>query len=109
MSHITRTVKLSSLLPNQYALPPRGWHPTIVCDLCNTHCQVRHALVEIHRPGGIRCPGSGIKVVFDVTAEDWELMLRQASHGTDLRRAKRTVIKPLLPVATPVHRIAAAR
>jgi hypothetical protein len=108
MNRNRATVKLSSLLPNQYSLPPRGWNPTIVCDLCNTHCQVRHALVEIHRPNGIRCAGSGVKIVFDVATEDWELMLRQASHATDLRRSKRVMIKPEPAPATPVHRIAVA-
>ena len=108
MNRSRPTVKLSSLLPNQYSLPPRGWNPTIVCQTCNTHCQVRHGLVEIHRPEGSRCSGSSFKIVFDVTAEDWEQMLRQTTHATDRRRSKRVMIKPEPAPATPVHRIALA-
>lgn len=115
MSSTRRTVELSSLTPNRYSLPAeRGTqrhqrrNPTLVCQTCDTHCQVRHGLVEVHRPDGIRCSGSGVKVVFDVTVEDWSLMLRLASHATDLRRAKRVMVKAEPAPATPLHRIAVA-
>lgn len=115
-----RSVKLSTLLPNRYSLPPRGWNPTIVCDTCGTHCQVRHGLVEIHRPEGARCSGSLTKVVFDVAAEDWALTLRGAAFATEgpvpacvisstVRRSNRVMVKAEPAPATPVCRIAVAR
>ncbi len=120
MKRTGRTVKLSSLFPNRYSLPPRGWNPTIVCEDCNTHCQVRHGLVEIHRPGGTRCAGSGVKVVFDVTADEWDLALRKAVRATEgplpacfiggeVRRSNRVMLKPEPQTASPLHRLAAAR
>jgi hypothetical protein len=105
-----RTVKLSSLkYPNLYSLPPKGWNPTLVCEFCKTHCQIRHGLVEIHRPNGARCAGSGTKVIFDVTAEEWALMLRNATHATDRRHGNRVKIKPGPAPAMPLHRMAMAR
>lgn len=127
MSSTRRTVKLSSLTPNRYSLPAdRGTqrhqrrNPTLVCQTCNTHCQVRHGLVEVHRPEGLRCAGSGVKVVFDVTAEDWSLMLRGATLATEgpvpacvisstVRRSNRVMVKAEPAAPTPVFRIAAAR
>ena len=126
MSRKHSTVKLSSLDPNRYSLPTeRGTHrhqrrnPTIVCKSCNTHCQVRHGLVEVHRPDGVRCGGSGTKIVFDVTPEDWALLLHGATLATEgpvpacvisstVRRSNRVMVKPEPAPATPLHRIAVA-
>lgn len=116
MNRNGRTVKLSSLDPNRYSLPSernskqhQRRNPTIVCDSCDTYCQVRHGLIEVHRPDGTRCSGSGTTVVFDVAPVQWEQAMYFATIATDRRRSNRVKIKPEPTPATPLHRIAVAR
>jgi hypothetical protein len=109
-----RVIKLSELkTPNLYSLPAResGYRPTIVCPDCRTHREVVRTLIHAHRAedGVTRCSGSGTRIVFDVTADEWALMLRDATHATDRRRSNRVKIKPEPAVPVPVFRIAAAR
>jgi hypothetical protein len=56
-----------------------------------------------------RCPLSGQRVLVDVRPLDWAAALRQAGRDAALRRSARVTRKGVPPVATPVHRIAAAR
>lgn len=116
MNRNGRTVKLSSLDPNRYSLPSernsqqhQRRNPTIVCDSCNTYCQVRHGLIEVHRPGGIRCAGSGTKVIFDVAPVQWQQALHFATIATDRRHGNRVKIKPEPAPVAPLHIMATTR
>jgi hypothetical protein len=116
MNRNGRSVALSSLTPNRYSLPSercsqphQRQNPTIVCGDCDTHCQVRHGLIEVHRPGGIRCSGSGTTVVFDVAPVQWEQALYFATIATDRRHGNRVKIKPEPAPVAPLHRIAVTR
>jgi hypothetical protein len=112
-----QTVKLSTLKPYEYSIPPARyfqsptpWYPFISCPACGEHRQVRRTFIEAHRAadGVKRCKGSGTKVIFDVTGEDWALALREDAAAVEYRRSNRVKLKPDPAPATPVHRIALA-
>ena len=108
-----RTVELSSLKPYEFSLPARdsGVRPTIVCRECKHHRVLSGNLVFPHRAddGKTRCPGSGTRVIFDVTTEEWEQALYFATIATDRRRSKRVMVKAEPAPVAPLHRMAAAR
>ena len=108
-----RVIKLSKLAPYLFSLPAResGIRPTIVCPDCETHRTIARTLIHPHRAsdGMTRCTGSGTRIVFDITADDWSLKLRQAEHATETRRARRPMFKPEPALPVPLHRMLAVR
>jgi hypothetical protein len=119
-----RTIKLSDLEPNRYTLPARDTktRPTIVCPDCGRFRTIQRTAIFPHRAddGVTRCPGSGTRVIFDMTSGSWAAALRREAYliegptpscviSSTVRRATRVKVKPEPAPVVPLHRMAAAR
>jgi hypothetical protein len=114
MRHNRQPVLLaSSLNPNRLSLHA-GERPSAACPDCGRWRILRRGMLGPHRAddGVSRCPGSGQRIVLDVTSAQWMVHLRLASRDAASVRAPysglRTRPKPQPPIATPPFRMPAA-
>jgi len=85
-------VAVSTLPPNQVNLRP-GELVTVACPICGRSRRVKRRMLWPHRAsdGVTRCPGSGQRVVIDLTPGEWlarlEAARRSARRTASLQRA----------------------
>lgn len=85
-------VAVSTLRPDQVNLRP-GELVTVACPDCGRSRRVKRKMLWPHRAhdGVARCPGSGQRVVFDLTPGEWlarlEAARRSAQRSPSLHRA----------------------
>ncbi|MEV4161445.1 hypothetical protein [Nonomuraea dietziae] len=99
----------SSMSPNLISLHV-GEHPTAACPDCHAWRMVRRGMLWPHRAddGVSRCPGSGQRIVIDLTTIEWLSRVKVACRDANTRHGSRTQRKPTPPTPPPVHRMAAA-
>ncbi|GII05475.1 hypothetical protein [Planobispora takensis] len=109
MRHNERPVLLASTMaPNLLSLHPDE-RPMAVCTDCGAWRILRRNMLWPHRAadGVSRCPGSGQRIVLDLTPAEWLSSLSVACRDAAGRRARRTFSKPEPPAPPPLHRMAA--
>ncbi|MEQ7127418.1 hypothetical protein ABN034_23110 [Actinopolymorpha sp. B11F2] len=114
MRHNRRPVLLASNLnPNMISLHP-GEHPSAACPDCGRWRILRRGMLAPHRDtdGATRCPGSGQRIVVDITPAQWMFRLSTATRHAWRFRAPYSVLrtrpKPQPPLAAPLFRMPAA-
>ena len=110
MRHNNRPPILTSeIFPNLLMLAPNV-RPVMSCPDCGTWRVPRRGMLPAHRAadGVARCPGSGQRVVIDLTPPQWQARLDAAVREAGLRRGSRVHRGARPPVAPPVFRIARA-
>ncbi|MBO3744880.1 hypothetical protein J5X84_02290 [Streptosporangiaceae bacterium NEAU-GS5] len=102
-------VLASSISPNLLNLRP-GEHPAAACPDCGAWRTLRRGMLWPHRTddGITRCPGSGQRIVIDLTAAHWLTTLDIACRDAATRRTIRPHAKPEPPVLMPVYRLTTA-
>jgi hypothetical protein len=105
----TRPVLLASTLPACDVNYRPDEETSIVCPECRTWRVIAQGRIFPH-PGkdGTRCDASARRFAVDVPYARLESEQRAALADAGRRRAARTFRKPAPPVATPLHRLAAA-
>jgi hypothetical protein len=96
----------SELTPNLLMLFP-GSRPVLACPGCGTWRVLRRSMVPAHRSADevSRCPGSGQRVVVDLSPAEWLARLQAAVRETAQRRPSRVYRGACTPVTPPVYRI----
>lgn len=114
MRHNGRPVLLaSSLHPNRLSLYA-GERQSAACPDCVRWRTIRRGMLGPHRgdDGVSRCPGSGQRIVVDLTPAQWLVQLSTAERDARRLRAPysglRTRPKPQPPVAVPPFRMHSA-
>ncbi|MFI6391507.1 hypothetical protein [Nonomuraea sp. NPDC050540] len=104
-----RSILASTLPPNDLNLHP-GERLTMVCPDCRSWRVIRRGMIWPHRAddGMTRCPGSGTRLVVDLTSVEWQSAMVVAVRQAATRHGSRTHRKPAPPTPQPLHRIAAA-
>jgi hypothetical protein len=102
-------VAASTLPPNALLLAP-GSRPVVTCPDCGTWRMLRRGMVPAHRAAGevSRCPGSGQRLIMDLTVAEWRARLDAAARDAALRRGSRVHRSGAPPVTPPVFRLTAA-
>lgn len=90
-------VALSELPPDQVNLR-QGEPLAVACPICGRWRRVKRHMLWPHRAhdGTTRCPGSGQRVIVDLTPGEWAARLeaarRSARRATSLQRATRQAV-----------------
>ncbi|HLI38679.1 MAG TPA: hypothetical protein VKV80_15260 [Streptosporangiaceae bacterium] len=108
-----RPVLLASTLPPNLLMlsPDPAGRPVVACPDCGTWRIPRRHMIPAHRAddGTTRCPGSGQRVVVDLSFAQWQAALRAAVREAGLRHGSRVRRGARPPIAPPVFRLAASR
>ena len=79
-----RTVAVTSLATLDVFLTP-GRAARIRCSTCGTGVDVRRGLMDVHKPNGVRCPGSLTHYDFDLSYADWSTAFCAAMNAQRTR------------------------
>lgn len=99
-------VALSELPPDQVNLRP-GEVLAVACPICGRWRRIKRRMIWPHRAhdGVTRCPGSGQKVLVDLTPGQWlaslETARRQARQAVSLQRATERALRQARPRRRP--------
>jgi hypothetical protein len=108
----SRPALLASAIKPQNLNLRDGERKLIVCPDCHTWRALRRNMIWPHHPDlgqdgrPARCPGSGQRIIMDITVEQWGEALAIGSQEAAARGGRRQFTKPALPAPTPVHRMA---
>ncbi|GAA1526586.1 hypothetical protein GCM10009678_05080 [Actinomadura kijaniata] len=103
--------------PKTKGRPPEGPETLIVCPDCGWWVALKRHMVHPHRDrrrrpidGRVpRCPGSGQRVIVNISYDTWREQLAQVVADASTRRSAPQFTKPRPPVPPAVHQIARAR
>jgi hypothetical protein len=102
-------VAASTLPPNALLLAP-GSRPVVTCPDCGTWRMLKRGMVPAHRSADevARCPGSGQRLVMDLSVAEWRARLDAAARDAALRRSSQVHCSGHPPTPPPVFRLATA-
>ena len=110
MRHNGRPPILASELTPNLLMFCTDFRAAVACSNCGTWRVPHRGMLPAHRAadGVARCPGSGQRVVMDLTPTEWQARLDAAVREAGLRRGSHVHRSGQPPVPPPVFRITRA-
>lgn len=108
MKHNDRPPLAASTLRPNLLMLFRGSLPVVICPDCGTWRVLRRGMISAHRTDDeiSRCPGSGQRLIIDLTYLDWQARLDAAVREAGQRRHNRARCIADPPTVQPVFRLA---
>lgn len=104
-----KPINLSALPAGRYEVRP-GERAQVACLCCPAWRVLRRGMVPAHRAadGLSRCPGSGQRIISDVSPAAHQALVQAAGRQADLFHGSRTHRTPAPAAPTPVCRMGSA-